>query len=148
MVDLQLADIDRWTDILDVDLAPEAFVDAMLYDLGNPFSFDLSEIDKRRLVHVLVTIYRQKGTAVGIINVIRFFLGLTASISCGLDPPIWILGVSELGIDTILGPGSSWDRYSYVITIMGGATAAQKVLIEQLAEYMQPAHTHLLRIDP
>ena len=54
VVDLLLSEIDRFTDILDPDLAPEAFLDAMLEDLGNPFAFDLTELQKRRLVSILV----------------------------------------------------------------------------------------------
>ncbi len=36
-------------------------VDAMLADLGNPFRFELGELQKRRLASVLVDMYRQKG---------------------------------------------------------------------------------------
>ncbi len=53
---LLLYDVDRFTDILDPDLAPEDFVDAMLADLGNPFAFDLALVDKRRLVQVLLDV--------------------------------------------------------------------------------------------
>ena len=66
VTDLVVHDVDRFTDVFDPDLAPEAFIDAMLLDLGNPFPFDLSPVDKRRLLNVLVAIYREKGTAVGI----------------------------------------------------------------------------------
>ncbi|MCG8419964.1 MAG: phage tail protein, partial [Proteobacteria bacterium] len=59
--DLLLADIDRFPDIFDPDRAPERFVDAMLCDLGNPFAFDLTLIQKRRLATLLVELYRQVG---------------------------------------------------------------------------------------
>src|SRR6185369_6179522 len=78
VVDLLLCDVDRWTDIIDVDVAEERYLDQMLIGLGNPFSFaaELEVIDKRRLVRVLVGMYRLKGTARGIRDAIRFFLGL------------------------------------------------------------------------
>src|SRR5690606_30992264 len=76
VLELLLGEVDRFPDILDPDLAPEPFLDLMLEDLGNPFAFDLTELQKRRLIAVLVQIYRQKGTAAGIRNAIRFFLGV------------------------------------------------------------------------
>jgi phage tail-like protein len=65
-VDLLLAEGDGFSDIFDLERAPEGFLDLILHELGNPFPFDLGELDKRRLASVLVEMYRQKGTAVGI----------------------------------------------------------------------------------
>lgn len=81
VTDLLLHDIDRFTDLLDPDLAPEPVLDLMLGELGNPFAFDRSVVDKRRLLNVLVAMYREKGTARGITNAIRFFLGLEVQIT-------------------------------------------------------------------
>ncbi|MCL2726697.1 MAG: phage tail protein, partial [Polyangiaceae bacterium] len=75
VTDLLLADIDRWPDIFDFERALENFVDLILSDLGNPFPFELDVMGKRRLASVLVEMYQQKGTAHGIQNAIRFFLG-------------------------------------------------------------------------
>ena len=83
---------------LGADLAAERFLDLMLQDLGNPFPFDLSAADKRRLLNVLVAIYREKGTAVGIKNVIRFFLGLEVDIITYTGEGL-VLGESLLGED-------------------------------------------------
>jgi phage tail-like protein len=81
VVNLLLCEVDEWAHILDPDLAPEEFLDAMLADLGDPFGrFLLSEIDKRRLIRALVDFYKQKGTGVGMVNAIRFFLGIEAVI--------------------------------------------------------------------
>ncbi len=41
VADLLLADIDRFTDLFDIERAPEPFLDLILEDLGNPFAFDL-----------------------------------------------------------------------------------------------------------
>lgn len=143
--DLQLYDIDLWTNILDPDLAPERFVDAMLADLGNPFPFVLAEIDKRRLARLLVAIYQQKGTAPGIINVVRFFLGITVTI-VAYDGEGMILGESELGVDWILGPGTSYARYSFRVVSAVTLTADQRARILFLGNYMKPAHTHLIEL--
>ena len=74
--------VDRWIDILDCDLAPENFVDLMLEDLGNPFEFadPLSLIDKRKLCHIIVEIYKLKGTVPGIQAAVLFFVGLRSEL--------------------------------------------------------------------
>lgn len=146
VTDLLLCEIDRWTDILDPDLAPEVFLDAMLQDLGNPFAdFDLDAIDKRRLIRVLVQAYKQKGTGVGIINLIRFFLGVEVTIN-SIGTEGWILGVDELGETTILGPGTSFALYAFEIVSPVVLTAAERERIGIIAEYMKPAHTHYVQL--
>ncbi len=144
--DLLLFDIDRFTDILDPHIAREPFLSAMLCDLGNPFDFEeLTEIDKRRLIDVLVAIYKQKGTAVGIINAIRFFLGIEVTIDA-FNSTGWILGEDELGDTTILAPGTSFERYSFNIVSPVVLTDIQRTRITFIANYMKPAHTHLIEI--
>jgi len=164
--DLLLKLIDDWTRILDVDLADEKWLDWMLLDLGNPFSFsELEVVDKRRLLKVLVDMYREKGTSIGLRNVIRFFLGLEVTINIfnGLgwvlsdeatldaaDPPV--LGdplagyANELVGDATLGSGDSWLLYSFEIESAVALTAMQRQRITKIAELMKPGHTHLLRI--
>ncbi len=142
VIDLLLCDIDRWTDILDVDVAAERYVDQMLITLGNPFAFDLDLEGKRRLVRVLVQIYQEKGTAVGIINAIRFFLGLEVTIEEWAAIG-WVLGVDELGVDTILGPGTARQLYTFEVVSPVNLTDEQRSAITSIAKYIKPAHTHL-----
>jgi len=49
ILDLQLAELDAFTDLFDLERAPEPWLDLILTDLGNPFSFDLDLPGKRRL---------------------------------------------------------------------------------------------------
>lgn len=144
-IDQWLCSIDEWSKIHDPDQASEPFLDAMLLDLANPFDFDLSVNDKRRLIRVLVDIYRQKGTEPGIINVVRFFTGIEITIQAFGDEG-WDLGVDELGETTVLGPGTSFALYSFEILAPVALTAEEESRIEKLAEYMKPARTHLIRI--
>lgn len=140
-VDLWLYSIDKWTDILDPDIAPELFVDAMLIDLGNPFDFDLSLVDKRRLLRVLVRIYKSKGTLIGIERAVLFFLGLTIeAIPCNEDA--WTLGIHELGDTTILGGGGP-TIYSFEIVSPIELTEEQREQIRKIVDYMKVAHEHL-----
>lgn len=145
VVDLLLCDIDRWTDILDVDIAEERYLDHMLITLGNPFSFELDVASKRRLIRTIVDMYRLKGTKVGIVSVVRFFLGIDIDIVAFTEEG-WILGVSELDVDTILGPGTLRERYSFDAISPIALTDDQRAQIRQIIQYMKPAHTHLVRI--
>lgn len=147
VVDLLFCLIDRFAEIFDVDLAPETFVDAILKDLGNPFPFVLSLPDKRRLARVLVEIYRQKGTKQGIINVIRFFLGIEVEIEVlNNSSEQWVLGDSELGEDTWLGPSEQYLLYSFRIIAPYALTAEQRERIVTIANYMKVAHEHLIEL--
>lgn len=133
---IKLCEVDRFTSIIDPDLAPIKFVEAMLEDLGNPFGFTLDDIDKRRLAQVLWSIYRQKGTGDGIVNAIRFFLGLEVTIEArgrgGLG-----LGDVEIGIDWILGSGAMRDWYGLTIVSPIGLTQDQRDKILVIANYMR-----------
>lgn len=142
VLDLQLYDIDRFTDIVNIDTAPPAAVDAMLADLGNPFAFDLALVDKRRLVTLLIAIYRQKGVDIGMINAARFFLGLTISILYVAEDG-WTLDVSLLGVDTILGTSDAVLRNSFDVSVTTTLTATQLDQLVAIVQYMKPAYTHL-----
>jgi phage tail-like protein len=145
VTDLLLHDVDRFSDILDPDVAPEPFLDLMLLDLGNPFAFDLSAVDKRRLLNVLVAIYREKGTAAGMRNAIRFFLGLEVEIIAYRGESL-ILGESLLGVDWVLGPSDSFSAYAFEVVAPRALTAEERRRLRQIVDYMKPAHTHFVRL--
>jgi phage tail-like protein len=137
-----LYDVDRWTDVLDPDVAPRGFLRAMLADLGNPFTFPLSEADERRLVRVLVPIYQLKGTVPGIVNAVRFFVGLEVEVVVPAFDAVWDLGVGELGATTWLGTSDLRDRLSFWIRSAAALTDEQRARIGQIANYMKRAEEH------
>ena len=145
VTDLLLADIDRFTDILDPDVAAEGFADLMLVDLGNPFPFDLSLVDKRRLLNVLVGMFREKGTSVGIKNAIRFFLGLEVIVGEYTGEAL-VLGESVLGEDWVLGPSGDFSPYAFELVVPRALAAEERRRIRSIVDYMKPAHTHLVRV--
>lgn len=144
-----LADVDRWVEIFDIDRAPESFVDAMLEDLANPFAFDLTLNQKRKLAKVLVSIYKLKGTEPGIVSVLRFFLGLEAILIEFHDSDSWILGDDELGIGTYLGTDDEASLYSFDVEVDRALTVEERRLLREIVDYMKPGHTHHIRtIEP
>lgn len=152
-----LYEVDLWTDIFDYDLAWEPFLDSILYQLGNPFTFlDLDELEKRRLARVLVAIYKQKGTAQGIENVIRMFLAVEAEVVPHVQDG-WILGVSELGLEqnddgetvgTVLGLSNKRARYSFDIWVERALTSDEEKNFRALVDYMKDARTHFVKLLP
>ncbi|KKN87407.1 hypothetical protein LCGC14_0258620 [marine sediment metagenome] len=145
-----LWDADRLEQIWDVDRAQEIFLDARLQDLGNPHSFDLTELQKRKLLDVLVPSYRQHGTEPAIINLVRFFLGITVTVyAYNSFEYRWVLGQDELGQGTILGPGAGTaDLYTFVIQSLTDLTTEERRFIGLIADATKPAHEHYLIQDP
>ena len=148
VLNVLLAEIDDFALILDPDTAPIEYVNRMLEDLGQPFAFtaELVDADRRRLLAVLIDIYRLKGTAPGIINVIRFFLGIEITIDL-YSSYSWDLGVDELGSGAVLGSSNPYDLYSYDIISPTALSDEERARIRTIAEYMQPAHTHLRNVQ-
>jgi phage tail-like protein len=170
VTDQLLCDIDDWVKILDPDYADEQYINCMLDDLGNPFAFveSLSLLGKRKLLRVLVDMYREKGTKASIINLIRFFLGIEVTIETftglgwvlaasdnptldGANPPdgigMALSSSTELAEDpATLGPGEQRILYSFRVISPVNLTSAQVKQIEDIANFSKPAHTHLLGV--
>jgi len=144
VADLLLAESDRYPEIFDLDRAPETFLDLILRDLGNPFPFDLDALGKRRLASVLVEMYRQKGTATGISNAIRFFLGIDITAITPFAGTTLVLGESELGVDWELGPSDRFARYAFNVEVDVPLTDIERRQIRAIVDYLKPAHTHFV----
>jgi phage tail-like protein len=142
VTDLLLADLDRWPDIFDLERAPEPFLDLILQDLGNPFPFDLDVRGKRRLAAVLVEMYRQKGTAQGIKNAVRFFLGIDIVAITAFNADTLVLGESLLGVDWVLGPSDRFAKYAFNVVVARILTPTERKHLRAIVEYLKPAHTH------
>jgi phage tail-like protein len=144
VVDLLLADIDRFPDLFDLERAPEPFLDLILQDLGNPFAFDLDTLSKRRLAAVLVEMVQQKGTAVGVRNAVRFFLGVDVTAITPLAGAALVLGESLLGEDWELGPSDRFARYAFDVRVSRALSEQERRRLRVLVNYLKPAHTHFV----
>lgn len=141
--DLLLAEVDRFPDLFDLERAPEPFLDGILADLGNPFPFELDALGKRRLAAVLVEMYRQKGTAPGIVNAIRFFLGIDVMVQPFAGTAL-VLGESELGVDWELGPSSRFARYAFDVVAPVVLADTERRQLRAIVDYLRPAQTHFV----
>jgi phage tail-like protein len=144
VTDLLLADVDRWPDIFDLERAPAPFLELILADLGNPFPFELDLLSQRRLAAVLVELYRQKGTAKGIQNAIRFFLGIDSAELASFNADTLVLGESALGVDWVLGPSDRFGRYAFNVAVSRILTSTERRQLRAIVEYLKPAHTHFV----
>lgn len=143
VTDLLLAEVDRFPDLFDLERAPEPFLDGILADLSNPFPFELDALGKRRLAAVLVEMYRQKGTASGIVNAIRFFLGLEVKVRPFTGTAL-VLGESELGVDWELGPSSRFARYAFDVVVPVVLSDAERRQLRAIVHYLRPAQAHFV----
>ncbi|MFP2895065.1 phage tail protein [Corallococcus sp. 4LFB] len=144
VTDLLLSDLDAFPDVFDLERAPEAFLDAILQDLGNPFAFELDVLARRRLAAILVHMYQQKGTALGLRNAIRFFLGIEVRAISPFASDTLVLGESELGVDWVLGPSERFARYAFNVEVDRLLTLSERQRLRALVEYLKPAHTHFV----
>lgn len=144
VTDLLLADVDRFPDIFDIERAPEDFLDCILFDLGNPFPFDLTTLARRKLAAILVEMYKQKGTAKGIRNAVRFFLGIEITAISQLNATALVLGESELGVDWELGPSDRFARYAFNVEVSRLLAETERKQLRAIVDYIRPAHTHFV----
>lgn len=143
-LDLLLTEVDRFTDIFDLERAGEEFLDLILADLGNPFPFELEAIDKRRLASVLVEMYRQKGTVPGIQNAIRFFLDIDITAVTSFSGTTLVLGESALDVNWVLGPSDSFARFAFDVEVDRALSEVERRQIRAIVNYLKPAQTHFV----
>jgi phage tail-like protein len=159
-----LEDTDAFfAELCEIDRMRPEFLDALLYDLGDPLGhlFDLTTNEKRKLAAVLVQMYREKGTCEGVVNVVRFFTGIQLSGCTRALEGNWRLhggsypttlvppgGPYKLGTNTILGPGTAEELWSFwlLYPTPGSLTADELAKIAAIVDYMKPAGTHYLGV--
>lgn len=132
--------------INDPDTCPRQWVDHLLYTMGNPFVFPLTELEKRRLIAVLVGIYKRVGTKQVIEDTLAFFTGITFQCQAFHGANYWQLGTSVLHVTTVLGPSSAYAKNAYEIISPVALTADQRRQVREIAEYLDPVYMHLIRI--
>lgn len=132
--------------LYDPDRAPDSWIPYLLYTLGNPFRLPLNLLEQRRLCSVLTAVYKQVGTAKIIEETLAFFLGGTFIVQPFQTADWWVLGESQIGIDTILGPSNKYAKNCYEIISSQALTADQERAVRHIAQALDPVYMHLVRI--
>ncbi|MGD2043586.1 MAG: hypothetical protein PVJ28_08050, partial [Acidimicrobiia bacterium] len=145
VLNLLLIEIDRFTDQFDPDLCADEQIDAMLYDMGNPFDWaelELTPIQRRKLLRYLIEIYKLKGTDPGIENAIFFLLGEPVSV-VDYTADGWRLGIDELGTGEIAQVMSdAWEDYDFSgapLSLEVKIDSAIQVVTFQLSDFAVPS---------
>jgi len=89
-------------------------------------------------------VYRQKGTAQGIRNAVRFFLGIDIVAITAFNANTLVLGEPLLGVDWVLGPSDRFARYAFNIVVARILSATERKRLRAIVEYLKPAHTHFV----
>lgn len=85
----------------------------------------------------------------GIINAVRFFLGVEIQAVTAYAGEALVLGESELGVDWVLGPSSRfalYALYAFDVIVNVPLTDAQRSQPRAIVEYLKPAHTHFVSL--
>jgi phage tail-like protein len=142
-----LNDVDQFGDLMDPLATKDNVVDVLLESLGNPLQFVGGlDLDKKRdLIPILVPMYKLKGISKGIEDAVKFFVGkIVVVVPWDLPADTWTLGVSLLGYNTFVGPSKSYVRYSFRLQHTESLTDEDKSRIEEIVDFIRPAHTHFV----
>lgn len=139
-------DIGNLGRIIDVDETDEQYVDMLIRNLGFDLNVQLSLDKKRKLTKVVIQAYKQKGTCIGIENVIRQFTGV--DVTCFPFTAGWVLDVSELAVDTYLNPApeNAAGFYTFDVLVSVLLSQEQRRIILDLIELIKPAHSHFRQL--
>lgn len=146
VLDVVMYDIDHFTDQFDPDFATDEQISLMLYDMGNPFEWtdlDLSENQRRKLLRLLVDIYKTKGTPSGIEDAIFLLLGIPCQV-VSYSAVGWRLGIDALGEGLFAVVRSSlaevFDMSTAPLTLLVSIDeGAEQTLTFNLADFATPS---------
>lgn len=160
-LDNLLADVDRFKFVNDAERVDvEAVLDAMLADLGNPFETDgLTPLLKRRLILMLLGLYRILGTEQAIYDAVAIFTKYeVVRIISPSTVDAWDLDVDVLGDGVhpinpedptdfaVLGPSSRYLIFSFSIELDQILVPADEPVIRRIISVVKPAYAHFLGI--
>ncbi|RTL16313.1 MAG: hypothetical protein EKK55_24500 [Rhodocyclaceae bacterium] len=145
--DLLLFLIDGIGDLFDPDTAPEWMLDLMLREMGNPFTFPLSLIEKRKLVQILVPLMKGKGTGPGIVDSIRLFMGIEVTINVPGWSPVPI-GEAIMGEDFILGTNDPEVLLTFQVIVPEALDALTRRKMSELVDYMMSVRELFVIVEP
>jgi phage tail-like protein len=128
---------------------PSHWIDHLLYNLGNPFTFPLeTELDRRKLANGLEALYKRVGTKKGITDMLYAILGINFTIKAYVTEGGWLIGIAgsgELGQNTVLAVSSDFAKNCYEIWSPVALTEEQRRIVKEVATWADPVDMHLVR---
>lgn len=135
VLNLVKEDIRKLPCVISPERCPPAFVDKILKNIG--WALPVPDGVKRRLIQSALIVYRQRGTARGVQNLIRLLTGLECEVYNTYRSPEFPPG----------DPGF----YTFAITPVNPArelTSEEQAMVLEIANYMKPSHTHFHITEP
>jgi phage tail-like protein len=132
----------------DPDTALEPWLDAILWELGNPFEWLPMDIRTKRLLarwmHALVAL---KGSGLGIRAAIRLLLGIETQVHV-YGVGLALLGDTVLGETFVLGTDDEDDLFTFWVIVDAQLDAETRSYMNRIIDIMKVAHERHLIIEP
>jgi phage tail-like protein len=153
VVDGLAADVDAFAMLQDYLACDAKYLPYLAQKLGWPLDTASPVALQRKMVGLLVPMYRERGTTQGIIDLLNLLLGVDVTI----DEPWadgWRLGTAELGDDTILSPATpavpytSPLPYTFYVRFPRALTSAERAAARALLNFAKRAETHAVLVEP
>lgn len=128
-------EIERIPEMVSPDQCPPECVEPLLANVG--WTLPVPDAVKRRLIRSAIIVYKQRGTARGLQNLIRLTMGIECEVYNVYKEP---------GL-----PEGDPAFYTFEVTPIDPPrelTAEETAMVEQLANYMKPGHTHFRVTGP
>jgi phage tail-like protein len=140
---------DDWALIAaDPDTAVESWLDAILWEIGNPFDWLPMSIRTKRLLarwmHQLVAL---KGSGLGIRAAIRLLLGIEVQVHV-YGVGLAVLGETIIGETFILGSDDEDDLYTFWVIVQEQLDAETRSYMNRIIDIMKVAHERHLIVEP
>jgi phage tail-like protein len=132
----------------DPDTALEPWLDAILWELGNPFDWLPMDIRTKRLLarwmHALVAL---KGSGLGIRAAIRLLLGIETQVHV-YGVGLALLGLTVLGETFVLGTDDEDDLYTFWVIVDAPLDAETRNYMNRIIDIMKVANERHLIVEP
>jgi phage tail-like protein len=133
---------------VDPDTAIEPWLDAILWELGNPFEWLPMDIRTKRLLarwmHALVAL---KGSGLGIRAAIRLLLGIETQVHV-YGVGLALLGDTVLGETFVLGTDDEDDLYTFWVIVDAQLDVETRGYMNRIIDIMKVANERHLIIEP
>jgi phage tail-like protein len=135
--------VERLFELFDPDLTPATFLPWLAGFAALSLRAGMSEEKQRRLIKVMISLYRIRGTKKYLETLLELCLDVPSSVTEDEIPPLQLGVHHQIGVDTYIGGGPP--HFFRVRLYTGGLDAsrveAQRQFAYEVIELAKPAHT-------